>query len=142
MKLNDTINVRGYRQKGIQVYLLLECSFKEAVALDGQDLILSDDFGPKFTFKGYALGSVERASEDSTNVRFFKKLEPSIQSAIEEVESNVSNLRLRVDSTGSTATSAYSTASEAKVDIVSLRSELEAYGDAIDEMATQVFAEV
>lgn len=115
MKLNG-IRCDGYTQRGKDwwVFTLSETTIEDAAALDGQDLVVTDDEGETVaSFAGYAVMGVERLN-DSVVLTAARALEPAAEEAIEAVEANVSVLSKQMETVSSKADAAQTAADTAQ----------------------------
>lgn len=115
MKLNG-IRCDGYTQRGKDwwVFTLSETTIEDAAALDGQDLVVTDDDeGTVASFTGYAVTGVE-VLKDSIVLTAARELEPVAKEAIEAVEANMGVLTGKVTAAEASAADAAAKAEEAK----------------------------
>lgn len=131
MKLND-IELVGYSTSGHIVTFTLGCDFSQALALDGEELTVKDGGTDMAVFGGYKLLSLENSGE-YTVARFGLKLEPNTEATISALQKNLGIAESSIKSTATKADSAQS-------QIADLTDHLNAYGEAIEELATQVLA--
>lgn len=136
MELNG-ITCKGYQQIGNTVSFLLDCDFDTAIAIDGTKLTVTADGEDVAVFGGYELTGVERETE-GTRARYAMALEANVEAAYKAVAENYTITKKAADKAETSAASAQSTATSALNQATDLSSQLEAYGQAIEELATQV----
>lgn len=115
MKLNG-IRCDGYVQRGKDwwVFTLSETTIEDAAALDGQDLVVTDDEGETVaSFTGYAVTGVE-VLKDSIVLTAARELEPVAKEAIEAAEQNISVLSTQMTEVSAKADTAQAAAESAQ----------------------------
>ena len=86
MKLNG-IELISYDHSGANANFVLECSFAEATALDGEELTIKSGNAKVAVFGGYRLTGLTKV-KDYVRASFAKALEPNTEQAISALEQN------------------------------------------------------
>lgn len=144
MLVNNSLIVLDYKSTENKLMLLLQCDIAMAAGLLNQDITITEDIDtpPIAVFYGYNLLSVEVDDDDCTVAKFEKRVDPVIEEAIHQLQETLNIVQDKANQAANKADSATQTAYYASHQLGKLNSDLESYGDAIDEIAVQVFSEV
>lgn len=133
MQLNG-IELIGYSTAGTTARFTLATDMVGALALNGQDLIVTEGEEELAVFGGdFSISSVERDGENVC-VTFDRTLEPSVAKSISAMQCNVAIAGRQSQKAESISKEANQTASD-------LASQVEINSQAIEEIAASVFAE-
>lgn len=136
MQLN-TIPLISYEQKDAGAAFVLQCSFADALALDGQELSLTDGDTQLAVYGGYHIVGLEYTAEGYTRAAFFKVIDPDTQQSISALEANLGITNRNLNATNDNLEAAQS---QIAVNAESAQKLIEANAAAIEELATAVYA--
>lgn len=87
MDLNG-INLISYNNYGSTADFVLECSFDEAMSINGDELIVMSDGNKIAVFGGYHLTALEITPKGYTRAAFEMDLDPETEKAIKAIMEN------------------------------------------------------
>ena len=139
MQLNG-LTLVGYDHTGANATFLLDCTFEQALALDGEELRVTDGDGTDIAvFGGYHLTGLEldsTAPSDRTRASFSKRLEPETEAELNALEGNLEIAKGDIKRVESKAVAAQATADTATGLAGSNSESIDVYGTAIEEIVT------
>lgn len=137
MELNG-IDLIGYETVGNTASFVLDCGLSEAIALDGQELRVAEGGDDTAVFGGYRLTGVERTFDGRTRASFSLALEPNVEQLVTALRQDLSIKGRAIEEADGKAADAQSKAQGAVDRTDEMATQIEAYGEAIEELAAQV----
>lgn len=129
MELNG-INCIGYEQIGNTVKITLACTMQQALDIDASELKITEQGEDIAVFGGYELTGVSKSGE-YVNAIFAKELEANTAQTLSALEQNLAIANKKITVTQTTATATNKQVGE-------ISTQLEAYGQAIEELAQSI----
>lgn len=133
MKLNK-IPLISYESHDASAAFVLDCDFETALALDGQELKITDDDSQidMAVYGGYHITAMEKTAEGYARITVYKVIDPETAQAISALEQNLTITNRNLTNTNDNVTSVRSQASSAQNGVNELTPQVETTAEAIE----------